>query len=188
MSDYDQQYVPQASIDTATDDALSVRARDDAASINNTKLVFSPRISDAWPHENGGLTAAVSKSSDTNENIVLMYPRVFTGFAYDQLHWTISANRTSGTSTIIWRLYWGWAAYGGVQENIGATDKLTMLVSDSSSLTVNSSTANMYSDLTLKFESNPQGYAYYVITAQNGDGSTQGVIYSLAITPWLSTA
>jgi hypothetical protein len=188
MSDYDLQYRPLATVETAADDALSVRARDLIKSANNAKLVHAPRISDAWPEIYSGGTQLISNFGDTTENLIGVWPRIFVGNGFNRIHWTISAVRTNGASTIIWKLYWSWKAYTGATTSIAAADLATMGVSLSSSLTVNSDTDDLYTDLTLAMIPPSNGFIYYTLTATNGNATTDGCLYSIAITPWRSDA
>ena len=191
MSLYLQQYQPLTTVETDTDDALSCRVRDQIFSINNAKLVFSARLSLAWPELPAtGLTDCCSVSGDTNENIILVVPQIQVGSGYNRLHWSLSAERISGTGDTTWKLYAGRNSYTGPRQNVSSSDFATMGVYTTGTITVNSDSETLYhnTDIELDAESViPAEYIYYVVTAQAA-AATQSTVFALAITPWISTA
>jgi hypothetical protein len=188
---YDTQYVPLASIDTATDDPLLVRVRDICSSVNNAKLVMSPRLSDAFPTVTSGPpyhTNCDSNATNSSENVILIWPRVFVGKGHDLLQFSAAGIRTVGSGNSVWTLYAGHRRYTGAVTGVAAADRSTFGPVNSGTLIVNSGSDAFYHNIAIKLDSNIGGYIYMILTANDSDGTTRSSLYSYAITPWISTA
>lgn len=161
---YDRQYRPITNRESAVDDGCSVRAiRELADSINNYKAHVSGQklISAIFPRD--------SFQSDDNksvERLIHSFAARWVPSGYNRLHWQIGGRQNQSATSCIWRLYCGTLLYKGPADfNTAFLGPIYTV----DSLTINSTTHNLYVSLRLNLIRNQQGFVYLTLTAQNNN-------------------
>lgn len=171
------QYKPVSTLETDTNDGLSVRLFPDMlADCNNAKVYAcrqTVRAQFIFP-------ALFSLDNTLTEHVlaVMLVPGIPEG--YIKLLWHQSHQRTAGASTTTWKLYHQPKIYRGVQNPIDTT-WITGATAAASIVTDNN--AWRLGHATLTIDEGLVNLTYLILTATNGDGSTRAKITSLAITP-----
>lgn len=172
-----QQYRPLSSLEVAADDGYSVRAlRDGAANVNNAVYYACAQPYLAIPC----IPPWYSHDSVTTERVIAQLCPWRVAQPYDSLAIGVGHQRSAGTGTVTWRVYVDKQRYTGGADldtsGLSADYDVETFVCDSDShdvpvpalATVRRSTS---------------GYVFVLLTAQNEDASTRGLISAWSIWP-----
>lgn len=186
----DTQYRPVSTVETAGDDALSVRfIRDGAHGINNAfSRACAPVYADAWPASSAGNGMYYSPST-TDESILLRIPRIHVGRSghYNFATWSACAYIGASSNDATLRLYASKRRYAG-PDLITTAWKEQLERYDSDDQTIDAPYGTDY-DVVDSVESlaiypDERGDVYFMLGAlfASASGSNIVVVLSLTIT------
>jgi hypothetical protein len=175
----ERQYRPVSTNETSTDDALSVRIYNDMADgINNAHYhacCHKLRSSVCFPHWS-------SWDNYTAQHVIAVFSPIYVPDGYSDFLFTIGHYRSAGSGSIIWRLKSSMKPYTGTIEEFDGS----YLSTDAWSTTV--TTTEDSHEIEHGFLNQPTTLAggedvFFVLTAQNSNGTTRGAITTLDIKP-----
>ena len=182
MADYQTQYRPLQTRETAGQDCLSTRVMDLARGVNNAALVLSPKLwSQAWPTGNYG--GRVTANGDERIFAPCVGP-LYVADCYDTITWTICAAYIG--SAVTFRLYSMASPFFGTVDDADLTDiigphHVSSIAIDSTSSQVKESVRSMGIART------PWGYTSLMLTCDGAAGSS-GELRNIDVTAQISEA
>jgi hypothetical protein len=180
---YSKQYRPASTRETAALDGLSVRfMRDAETALNNYKAyVGAGKIVSEWAIPS---TKFLSPGSSTQEQVIAVWAPRRIPDGYTRIFWQICGSRRSGSSSTTWRLYSSPIQYRGplvmaassyLSQGYGVDD-----------LTISSSSNEIVQSGDLEIARDVYDDTWLILTAANGDASTQSGLITIDVTPVLS--
>lgn len=187
-----EQYRPISTERTAADDAVDVaQIRDLADSMTNAgHRVFGPVLSQMWPRAgSSGDTIVSSTDNDSDENVILRWPRILCNDTTYHWDWSISGQMKSGASgSTTWRLRAFSSLYNGPSAAIDVS-QFDYRIKTSGSLVIDSTTHQIKDAIAesggdgLGTRNNLGRYAlYFVLTAQNSTAASGEYSFLTGIT------
>ena len=177
---YTRQYRPLATVETSTDDGVSVRLRELATAANNFKYRGLKILTAMWPAANGNDPQFQSTDNDTDEQWIHSFAPVRLPARLDQLHGTLRGYMVAGASgSCTWRLYASGKPYRGPQL-FDATYLLPFY--SVSSWTISSTTAQIDTFDDGFAVVGLRNYAWFTLTAENSASSEYCLLSNLDLT------
>jgi len=184
---HDQQYRPVSTLETAANDALSVRGlRDQAMNVNNAfARVCAPRLVDAWP----GAQKTVA-GNDTSEHVVWRFPPLQCGGPrghYTHAMWGFDSFIGASSYNATLTLYSCERQYHG-PDTITTALKAQLGAYSSGTLTADAALGDGDVDVVSSGEDglllNPaaNGETYFLLTATFSDASANNIVTLLGLT------
>ena len=182
-SDYQTQYRPVQTRETAGQDCLSTRViMDLARGINNAAVVLSPKLwSQAWD------TTPPTLTTGTDETIFTQCGPFYVPDCYDALTWSV--NGFYGTATQTWRLYSMSRPFFYDQADKGSTfiDKLGEHTV--ASVTVNTTVPRTFTSMRQQgIARSPWGYTTLMLTMDGSGGGSSGHIHNIDVSAQIDEA
>lgn len=180
---FDQQYRVVNKNETGDSDAMSLRsAIAMERNINNYKKHVGHHkiISLMYP-----LGLIQSPSSSTTEKVMLSpFAPIYVPHGYNKLRLWSGTIRTSGASTTTWKLYYGSNLYRGPEDfdgNFLKNDSFISFVTNSDSHQIYENTGYLSGGSSLVNHYDNWRYIWPVLTAKNGDASSQSDLITLDV-------